>query len=42
MKIPIAKLKTKSVKTRAEQGAVESEDEINETVLKRLKKLANI
>jgi hypothetical protein len=30
------------VKTRAEQGAVESEDEINEVVLKRLKKLANI
>jgi hypothetical protein len=30
------------VKTRAEQGAIESEDEINETVLKRLKKLANI
>jgi hypothetical protein len=30
------------VKTRAEQGEVESEDEINETVLKRLKKLANI
>lgn len=30
------------VKTKAEQGAIESEDEINETVLKRLKKLANI
>lgn len=30
------------VKTRAEQGAIESEDEINEVVLKRLKKLANI
>jgi len=30
------------VKTRAEQGAMESEDEINEVVLKRLKKLANI
>lgn len=30
------------VKTKAEQSAVESEDEINEVVLKRLKKLANI
>ncbi len=30
------------VKSRAEQSAMESEDEINEVVLKRLKKLANI